>query len=130
MRKYSATTRGDAEKILAVMERGCRYSAAALAAVSKVPTVRLRQALGHLTEARRVVCHVDRKRNQYALPGVSSAQPAPELSARLTTHLTGYDQQARQFAALCMLARAPVTTIPSHEATDEKPAPCAPSKTR
>jgi hypothetical protein len=39
----------------------------------------------------------------------------------MSTHLTGYDQQVRQFMALCMLARTPVATVESREEAAPEP---------
>lgn len=120
MPKYTTNTQGDAEKVLSVMEPGCQYSVSTLSAACKIPISRMQPALAKLTEARRIVCHVTALRNRYALPDDSSAQPAAELSHPMGTHLTGYDLQVRQFMALCMLARPPVTANSSHEPSPVK----------
>lgn len=122
MKKYTATTQLDAEKVLSVMKLGSRYTATALSNATNIPISRLPQALNHLIDARRVVCHVTGRRHQYSLLKDDNTGTTPQLAGGLRTHLTGYDQQMRQFAALCMLTRPPVTTTQSPDAMGDKSA--------
>ncbi|WP_155740888.1 hypothetical protein [Burkholderia territorii] len=123
MRKYTATTQLDADKILSVMKRGGRYTATALSNAAKISISRLPQALNHLIDTRRIVCHVTGQRNQYSLLKADGTPATPELAGGLQTHLTGYDQQMRQFVALCMLTRPPVSTTQSRDAMGGQSAP-------
>ncbi|WP_155632781.1 hypothetical protein [Burkholderia cepacia] len=128
MQKYTSTTQRDAEKILSVMEPGGRYSATALSIAAKISISRLPQALNHLIDARHIVCHVTRRRHQYSVLEADSTRTTSELADGLRTHLTGYDQQMRQFVALCMLTRPSVATATSNGAMGEQSAPPIPGE--
>ncbi|MBY8610515.1 hypothetical protein K7N18_37485 [Burkholderia arboris] len=122
MSKYTPTVQRDAEKIVSVMEPEGRYSATALRIAARISLSRVPPALDYLIDTRRIVCHVTRQRHQYSLHETGGTRKAPQLASRLSTHLTGYDQQIRQFVTLCMLARPPVATVSSRDATDESSA--------
>ncbi|WP_423383608.1 hypothetical protein [Burkholderia sp. LMG 32019] len=120
----------DAEKILSSMQLGCHYAMSVLAANSNVPLSRMAPAIRQLVDAGRIVVRMNRNRYSYSLPAVVDMQSLAELSPRMSTQLTGYDQQMRRFAALCMLAHAPLTPIQSGNATGKQQSNRARTKAR